>query len=524
MSHHGRKASQVQAADLAKVVVEDVPRVRCKLVGPAVAGAVPFVSVNNLYNALKAVLCRVFRAPKYPARVGPWASVRRLTDALLPGFFDEYQPMDVHQWISEAPARRRKAFERALELLKKGWSDEWEWFGSFIKSEKLPDFEPYGDGCEAIIVQLAHLVDRLIQGPHDCTHLIAGPLLKPVTRRLKEVWNVNAPIFYAAVSVEKLDLWFNRVYSPNSWGLMCDYTMFDNSHSHYSWDWVESLYRRLGLFELEPRLAQVLRAWREPKGRMHGKGWTIKYRAYVMNASGRDDTALANALLNGAAMFLSLVSVYARKPVVALTEADVRHWSGVLNLSICGDDSLAVLPYLPVTEEVFRSELSAALASFGFTAGSDKMKISREPFDFVYLGMRPHCSEGKWYFAKTIGRALWKFGWQLDKDGDVGAWMAGNCEQVVATQQIVPILYDTAEAYLEGYWGPVNREEDLYRPWQRTTATPLYDSDVVRYLARGYGVSYAEFCDCIVYVRRQRCFPCVLCHPVLTKILCVDEM
>jgi hypothetical protein len=62
-------------------------RSRCLLVGPAVAGATPFVSSSNLYNAAKAVLGRVFRRPAFEAQPGPWSVVRRFDDFLLGDIF-----------------------------------------------------------------------------------------------------------------------------------------------------------------------------------------------------------------------------------------------------------------------------------------------------------------------------------------------------------------------------------------------------------------------------------------------------
>jgi hypothetical protein len=167
------------------------------------------------------------------------------------------------------------------------------------------------------------------------------------------------------------------------------------------------------------------------------------------------------------------------------------------------------------------------LSGFGFDAGADKMKVSDNPFDMVYLAMRPHPFEGRWYFAKTVGRALWKLGWRLDyESGDQEAWMAGNMLQVVSSQAIVPILSDIAKVYLE-YHGKrtIRRSEpDLNRPWEWGVRTPDYNEAVVHYLSEGYGVASCEMLHCIKYVRETARFPCVLDHPVLTRILCVDEM
>lgn len=500
-------------------------RSRCLLVGPCVAGVTPFVTSLNLYNAVKAILGRVFRAPAHQPVATAWAVVRRFDDFLLNGLLEKtIAPLSIDDWIAGCPPRRQKAFARAkVELLDRGWDPDWRWFSSFIKSEKLFGAAQDEDGLS----ELRTMMDRLIQAPHDCTHLIAGPLLRPLTKALKGCWNRHSHIFYAAVSVEELNMWFNDNYRPGAYAVMCDYSMFDNSHSQLSWEWVESIYRRMGLFEMDVRFGKVMDSWREPWGRMTGMGWMVTYVAYVMNASGRDDTALANALLNGAVMFICLAALFADKAVEALTLKDLLWAVENVRLSVCGDDSLALVPFLPCDAEVVRMRLSGLLACFGFDAGADKMKISDKPFDMVYLAMRPHPSGSKWYFAKTIGRALWKLGWRLDfESGDQEAWMAGNMLQVLHSQAIVPILSDVARSYMAYHGRRTVRkfEPDPNRPWEWGVQTPDYDMRVVSFLAEGYGVFQCEMLDCIKYVSQTIRFPCVLDHPVLDRMLCVDEM
>lgn len=498
-------------------------RSRCLLVGPAVAGAAPFVTSANSANAVKAVLCRVFRQPRYQPREEVWNKLAVLADLLLPGFCEPVEELTYEEYIAAAEPRRRKALRRALQLLlEHGWLDAYEWFSSFLKGEKLPYFSvDYG-----FAAPLEAMVDRLIQGPHDATHLIAGTKLKPLTARLKQCWSWRAPVFYASCSVDQLNLWFNEHYRRGKYGIMCDYSMFDNSHSEYSWAWVEGLYRRAGFFT-DPLFEKVMNAWRSPKGRMTGLGWLVEYRAYVMNASGRDDTALANALLNGAVMFLSLAGLYCGKETVDLTKEDLLRTMQVAKVSVCGDDSLVLVDYLPAPVDQFREALSRRLGEFGFDAAGDKMKVSDDPFQMVYLAMRPYPSAGKWFFAKTIARALWKFGWRFDfQSGSQTAWMAGNCVQVLKTQAIVPILSDVAQRYLDLHGSqPVNlRPLDPHRPWQWGVETPKYDDEVLQYIADGYGVYLSEVRALIAQIREIHQFPWVLDHPVLDVMISSDEL
>jgi hypothetical protein len=401
---------------------------------------------------------------------------------------------------------------------KKAWAE----FQAFVKAEKLCGFV---QGPEVGPQPLGELIDRLIQGPHDATYIIAGPGLKPTCKRLKKLWNSSFPIFYAAVNPSVLREWFNTRYRPGMLGLLGDYTMYDNSHNDFSWDYVESLYQRLGLYNI-PWFAEVMRAWRQPCGSLSGgRGtdqWKIKYRAYTMNASGRDDTAFANALLNGLAYSLSLIATIKHKIVDDLTEDDVLELFPGLNLSVMGDDSLALLES-HYYYEGFNALLESNIGRFGFKI---KLNVSDDPFQFVYLGMRPYPANGQWWFAKTIGRALYKWGWKLDQQGkDLPALMTGEAEATLKTDPVVPILSDAAAAYFSSRRG-CKISPPLYddKPWKEADPEmPRYTTATLAYVAQGYGVSYSELLDCVNYISSTPSFPCVWDHPVLTAIVLADE-
>lgn len=499
---------------------------RAVLAGLAVAGATPAVSDLNPRNAVKAVLGRVMRCPAHTPVVGIWDFVKRFESLLLPGLFDDYEPMTEQQWLATMPARRRRALEDAMQKVwRLGWHESWEWFKAFIKSEKIPGFGKSG----GLLVPTRYMLDRLIQGPADETHCIVGRFIKPVIHQLKKSWGVDGPIFYASCSVEKLNSWFRRWYQPGTLAVMCDYSMFDNSHSAQSWAYVESVYERLGLYEMHPYFKRVMDCWRAPQGRIKGKGWCVKYKGRVMNASGRDDTALSNGLLNGLCFFLSACAALLRKPVTALTSEDVSWGLRRIHVSVCGDDSLCLIETsLEGLElELFQQRLSDNIASFGFDAGADKMVVSRDPFKMVYLGMRPYPCGGQWYFARTIGRAIWKVGWVLDGvDVDCPSRVTGDCEAILATQAVVPVLSDFAVGYLAARVGckRLLPTVDPNRPWTTGVETPPYDAETLHYVAAGYELSIAELDSLCEALRSRRSFPWVCDHPALLRLVYVDDL
>lgn len=535
LSLNGRKFVPLTPADVLKLPQHAQWRPRVLLVGGAVSGASVYVSQLTPFNAAKSILVRMLRTPVHSAVPEPFLAASRLLFHLFPAeFFWPITADTPDEWLEHFPPERQAVFRRIrAEFDLVGFSKKWLRFKSFLKSEKLPGFRKGG----GFLAPAEGIVDRPIQGPSDFAHWIAGPIMRPATARLKQCWGPTFPIFYAACSPEKLDAWFNENYIPGTWGLASDFSSYDHSHTELSWGFIEEqIYKRLGLFSLDPRLREVLRGWRCPAGTMTGLGFAVRYAAYLMMASGRDDTALANAILNGVATALSLACLFSGKDFVTLLPSDLLSTFNVVSISICGDDSLVLIRApLPLSPAAFTTALSGLYAQFGLDAAGDKMVLTQDPFRFVYLGQRPHPvpNTDRWTFGRTIGRAIWKLGWRLDgRPSDQVAWQRGVMDQVVRTQRIVPILCDLAQNYLDCTTGPirvqltgVEARELLHKPWfARTEPTPPYDQRVVDYLATGYGVDVREFQNCIGYCRILRPYPCVLDHPVLTRCIEVDDL
>lgn len=202
-------------------------------------------------------------------------------------------------------------------------------------------------------------MDRLINAPHDVTHVIAGPKIKPYMGWLKRQWTYDSVLFYGGTEPEKLLMWLRRATSQPRFVFWSDISMMDTSHCEESWDFVEHFYRQhLG----DPVFRKVLGAWRVP----HGTLGNLRYRGRCMNASGRDDTALANALLNGVAMLLSVTAAWYQIEVKEVGIQHIHRISDELLLSVCGDDSLGWLPLVSderIQDFILRSK--AALTLFG---------------------------------------------------------------------------------------------------------------------------------------------------------------
>jgi hypothetical protein len=380
------------------------------------------------------------------------------------------------------PSRRRKELVRAFRMYEeRGFQPHYRYaeIKAFVKSEKLPYFAVKFDEYAQEYVQY---VARLIQAPHDETHLDAGPYLKPLVARLKRDWSADNWLFYASVGPEKLDTWLNRVAGAQSY-FWADYSSFDATYSPEAWAMIEKFYAQL-YPSADPRFWRAIDAWRQPHGSVKlrkDEAW-IKYLAPVMNASGRDDTALANALFNGIALACALASVLCGVDVLSLQEEHIRCVSQLVNIAVVGDDSLVAcsVDIVPLGQQVVQR-----LEQFGLKV---KACSSRELVDVTFLASMPYPVGDKYYWGPTLGRRLYKAFWQEDPVGNLPAWVKGVAQQLALFRH-VPLLSDISDRILQLLPGGkiTTQVADPNRLWQhRETATPGYTDQTVHWLARRY--------------------------------------
>lgn len=507
-------------------------RITHTLAGIACSGARPMVSRQSAYNQAKALCGRVFlEKTKRPWGEGPcpgvWDWAWQFVDELLPAF--ETQRMTDTEWLDSMPGVRRRVLRLAMARYRGfGWQKSYEKFKAFVKTELLPGFGKAGGD----LTRDFEMMDRIIQGPHDVTHCIAGPWLKPLVKLLKAMWT-GEYIHYGSCGPESLHRYLQRLLDMGD-GLYfwCDFTGFDTTHSRDTWAFMERLYRRAGVHD--PDFWRVMEAWRAPAGRIG----PFRYKAGVMNASGRDDTALANGVLNGFATFLSVTAAVLKKPLRLLTLSDVRSMRGVAALSVCGDDSLGKVP--PIANDDlcrFRDEVSNNIAKFGFEA---KLEVSRDIGDAVYLGQRPYPTRKGWFWGKTIGRSTYKMGWVIDKGQDVMAHLTGIADMHVLCSSHVPVLSDLAKKIVELRQGAKRTppELDPNKPWMWTYQSGVdYDDITIAHVARVYSklspglgdgedyvVTPSDVRDLIEEIKGVRALPCVVGHRLWRRMIYADDL
>lgn len=465
-------------------------------VGFLIGGAPPRVTTLGLLASYDAVKCRIFRRKEFRASPEYWDMARAMIPDIIP-LFPVVGRMSVSDWLSTMPRRRRRALTQAAELYERtGYLSKYGKFQSFVKQELLTAFE---QGLDLTITE--ECKNRLIQGPHDAAHVIVGPVVKPFVLALKKAfgWEPNASgIFYASRKPEEIDAWFNDGWDgqfPRTY-FWCDYSMFDCTHSTESWDFVEGIYRRF--CTTDPDFWKVMAAWRAPRGTMRDRdGQKLTYQAPVMNASGRDDTAGANCLVNAFAIALSLASAWHMVSVLDLTPEVVRTFLTIAKIGVCGDDTLCILPALSNTKQFCAAVSNELQSGFGLLAGPKKMGCSTDVFDAVFLGQRPYPVSGTslWAFGPTLGRRLFKHH-VYRGDGDPYAWLNGVAKMEALCYRHVPILYEQAVRVTELLTGrkvtPYQPEHE-YSMLSRTSALPQWDERTLVYLANGYDMSYDKF-------------------------------
>ncbi len=484
------------------------------------SGAIPFISDAGSRVLAEAIQFRVFRAIARSVTRGAFEHALSLTTYLLPEFTRPGEPMLLWDWIRSMPGKRR----RALICSERKLNERGEYarkigeIKAFVKTEHMPYFGvkngDYG-------VQHAEYVARLIQAPHDETHLIAGPYLKPLVERLKQVWHPDHWIFYGSVAPEKLDYWVNRNSRAESW-FWADYTAFDATYSPEAWSLLEQLYAQIYPGAPE-EFWKVLEYWRKPQGniRLRKEDVKIKYDAPVCNASGRDDTALANALLNGLALAISIAAALAGVDVTQVTAAHLKTAQDKCAISVVGDDSVVACSF---NVQPLKQRIVDNIACFGFVA-----KACCSPWigDITYLGMMPYPVGDRLYMGPTIGRRLYKAFWQADPVGNLPAWTKGVARQLFQ-YRCVPILSDIAGRVLHllGGMKETHFQPDPNRVWAaRTMATDAWDGLTISWLCRRYpALSPCQFYSDLETVSRITRLPAIIHSHVFDACVVVDDL
>lgn len=501
----------------------------CMLTGIGLDGFRPYMPASGPAELVDAILYRVFKKLP-PSELNPenFNTARKLLDELVPTMVDgEAKPLTREQWLRSMPAARKKILRKMARSMEQDGAlpSRWAEFAAFCKSEKMPRFRFLSTPSGEVPAE-NELVPRLIQPPNDSTHVSVGPLIKPLVWRLKEDWHCDNWLFYGSVCPSKLDTWINRVApSATSW-FWSDYSSFDSTYTDCAWDMIEEVYHR-AYPDAPASFWAILREWRRPvsETRLHRDHLKVWYEGRTCNASGRDDTALANALLNGIVLALSFAAALAGKEVAALGRDDLALVRSLADITVVGDDSLVACQF---DVDLYRATIERNIRSFGLQA---KVCTSTSVDEVTYLGMMPYDhglgAPQRYTWGPTIGRRFFKAYWMAEPDRHPESWLRGVAKQMHLLRN-VPLLHESSEVVLKLTRGhqlrPVRADPD--RVWDnRGEPAPHWTNSTLEQLCRRYrGLTMKALLTDLSTIRQIARLPAIVRLPSVELMLAQDDL
>jgi hypothetical protein len=367
-------------------------------------------------------------------------------------------------WVASAgykEQRQRSLIQTAIKFAENGgyFDPRYSDFSAILKMEKGPSMDSLHQGC-------VKSVPRVIQAPHDLTHVLMGPVLKSITYYVEHQHGIEETVVYSGGKLpSEMRSWLGSVVTPKGdfqpgyvVALENDYSMFDSTIGIEALEATEKHYTILlddaSIPYNKILMSTVFSAWNRPHGYLAG----LEYQAPAMNASGRDDTSLLNFLLNGIALSSTIASEESHEDVAAFLARGGQP-TGAFKMAILGDDSLTVS-----MKQLSVKNIESKIARYGFTCTPT---LREDPLTMVYLAHHPlpALKEGKAViaWAPTLGRSLYKCGCTLAL-GDTAAVVAGSMEAWTINYPHEPILQMVASWYLAHHRGPIRRLPE--EPWK----------------------------------------------------------
>jgi len=377
---------------------------------------------------------------------------------------------------------------------------------------------------------------RLICSPNPFTHCAMGPFLRQATDWLHSCFPLSGTVTYAGgLKPNQLNEWLHGVtvgdrafWRPGVVAVECDYSSFDCTYSRQAHDFLAKAYQEMGL-EWNESQRRIVAAWDRPRGHtMHG----AKVNCPVMNASGRDDTALINAELNGVVQMCTWSHILLGVPLASeLSEADAAWMRENVRIVVLGDDSLTLVPRLTRSGRKWaEAEITAAVGRFGFTARD--VKVHEDPRQMVFLGNRPYPSRGldgrsplRLYWGPTIGRRLYRQHTMLNAFPDPYAWLKGVARAAITCSAHVPIIFETNTKVLvllaQHTETPASIMND-YNACMLAGAPLAMCSETLDLLLDVYGVTEWDYRVIQEYILQTPRLPAYVGHPAIDAILAKD--
>lgn len=429
-------------------------------------------------------------------------------------------------WISTFEPRKRKLYWAAL--LKYNPSDPIKITFSFFLKRELDTH-----GCE-LNGRRRRINPRIICNPLAISQIIMGPIMRKSTMNLHKILHVdNVGTYFGGLTPGEANRWA-RMYVNSDFGFQIDdvellnflmiendFSKFDTTYTLQAFLFVLAVYRFWGLPVDSEEFKAVWRDWMQPEGKF-SSGTLV--RAPIMNASGRSDTALMNALINYYVQLASYLIVYTNKDMDDITLEDYQAFSKICRIAVLGDDSLTLFPAHDGLEE----RVSKIIGTFGFEARDMKTHVKANTA--VFLGNRLYpviledgTSTVAW--GPTIGRRLFKMGTSADIQLDPLDWLKQTSLATVKMAGFVPFLGTIARRCLQltdhVEVKRYNHYDDLLKfrkGFLEENEVKLDFDRIGQYMLEVYGISQEE------YVRLEIMFSEIESVPVVVTDVVIDRL
>jgi len=318
---------------------------------------------------------------------------------------------------------------------------------------------------------------------------MCGPWFRVITKAVKDMSPHDGPLFYASTTPEQQNAWlsqFNAQHDQVVAGMAMplpsdviqhqeskshkrvkhvdvrhaytepvspisdwtwvesDFSMMDNSYSEEAFEFLLAFYGVLGF----PTRGPLAKMWRKMcvvagsagpnSAYSRANGDTFLFTSGFLNASGRDDTAVNNYVINAWLMMtavLRMANVGLDTPLEVVVKI-----AKLVRAAMVGDDLLAA-----VHKSLDATIIPAVAEEGGF---QNKILYRSDVTHCVFLGMRLYpCAvfDGTYLrhrllWGKQLGRCLYKLGWQREASLDTLAWAKGVAWAQLVANPHVPIL------------------------------------------------------------------------------------
>lgn len=346
-------------------------------------------------------------------------------------------------WITGFPPNKRKKYWQALITDVQYTNIK---FKIFLKRE----IQPHGSYFTGY---RSPANPRIIFDPSPISQIYMGPILRSATRLLHEIQHLDSNLtYFGGLSPGHANLWARKYVTPDFQlkfdkligGLLRiienDFSKMDSCYGPACFLFVYAVYSWWGLPVENEVFMSIMKQWEKPKGAFRSG---TRVRAPSMNASGRADTALMNALINSYVQFASYIMVKFDKSLDQITDAEFQQFNERFCCGLLGDDSLVITDEIPD----MANKVSQKISLFGFEANSMKVWSSAKFATFLGQRLYPTTIKGQetvsW--GPTIGRRLYRFGHSCDRQQDPLRWLKLNCFAASISHNFVPILSDIVQ-------------------------------------------------------------------------------